>query len=89
MIQQYQNTYISTATTTTVAAAGNITVHTINCPIALIGTATFQDVATSPATYFVLPIGTIGSIRLDSVFANGLKIVTSAGDKLIVTTQTP
>lgn len=87
MIQpQYQVTYISTSTTTTIGT-GNITVHTISCPIALTGTATFTD--TAAATYFVLPIGTIGSIRLDSVMGNGLKVVTSAGDKILVTTQTP
>ena len=88
MIQpQYQNTYISTATTTTIASAGNITIHTVTCPIALTGTATFQDSAAS--AYFVLPIGSIGSFRLDSVCPKGLAVVTSAGDKLIITTQTP
>lgn len=91
MIQpQYQPTYIATQTTTTIeAAAKNITIHTVNCPIALTGTATFTDIAGSPATYFVLPIGTIGSLRFDSACANGLKVVTSAADKLIITTQTP
>lgn len=84
---QYQNTYISTATTTTIAASGNITIHTVNCPIALTGTATFQDSAAS--AYFVLPIGSIGSFVLDSICPKGLSVVTSAGDKLIVTTQTP
>lgn len=88
MIQtQYQPTYISTATTTVIQAAGNISIHTVNCPIALTGTATFQNA--SAAAYFVLPIGSIGSFRLDMVCANGLSVVTSAGDKLIVTTQTP
>lgn len=88
MIQnQYQPTYISTATTTTVQAAGLLTVHTIVCPIALTGTATFRDSAN--ATYFVLPIGTIGSFTFDASLAKGLNIVTSAADKLIVTTQTP
>lgn len=87
---QYQNTYIATQTTTTIeAGTKNITIHTINCPIALTGTATFEDVAGSPATYFVLPIGSIGSFRFDSICPNGLKVVTSAADKLIVTTQTP
>lgn len=88
MIQpQYQTKYISSATTTVVAAAANITIHTINCPIALTGTATFQDAAA--AAYFVLPIGSIGSFRLDTVCANGLSVVTSAADKLIIATQTP
>lgn len=88
MIQpQYQATYIATATTTVIEAATNITIHTITCPIALTGTATFQDSAAS--AYFVLPIGSIGSFRLDSVCPKGLSVVTSAGDKLIVTTQKP
>ena len=88
MVQpQYQAVYISSATTTVIQAAGNLTIHTVTCPIALTGTATFQDSAAS--AYFVLPIGSIGSFRLDSVCAKGLSVVTSAGDKLIVTTQTP
>lgn len=88
MIQpQYVTTYISSATTTAIAASGNITIHTVVCPIALTGTATFQDSAAS--AYFVLPIGSIGSFRLDCACPKGLSVVTSAGDKLIVTTQTP
>lgn len=88
MIQpQFIPKYIATATTTVIAATGNITVHTVVCPIALLGTATFQDKAA--AAYFVLPIGSIGSFLLDSSFANGLSVVTSAADKLVITTQTP
>lgn len=91
MIQnQYQPTYISTSTTTTIEGASkNISIHTVVCPIALTGTATFEDVTGSPVTYFVLPIGSIGTLRLDAIFPNGLKVVTSASDKLIITTQTP
>lgn len=88
MVQnQYQLKYIATATTTVVQAAGNVSIHTVNCPIALTGTATFQDAAA--AAYFVLPIGSIGSFRLDTVCGNGLSVVTSAADKLILATQTP
>ncbi len=91
MIQpQYQLTYIATNTTTTIeAAAKNITIHTVVCPIATTGTVTFTDIAGSPATYFVLPIGSIGTLRFDTIFGNGLKVVTSAADKVMVTTQTP
>lgn len=90
MVQnQYQLTYISSATTTTIASAGNISIHTVTCPIATTGTVTFTDVTGSPVTYFVLPIGSIGSFKLDSICGNGLKVVTSAADKVIVTTQTP
>lgn len=91
MIQtQYQPTYISTATTTTIeGSAKNITIHTVNIPIATTGTVTFEDITASPVIYFVFPIGSIGSFRLDSICSNGLKVVTSATDKVIVTTQTP
>jgi L-lactate utilization protein LutC len=90
MIQpQYQLTYISSATTTTIASGVNVTVHTVVCPIATTGTVTLQSTAGSPATYCVLPIGSIGTLILDSVCPNGLAVVTSAGDKVIVTTQTP
>jgi hypothetical protein len=87
MFEQFIPKYISSAATTVIAASGNVTVHTVICPIALTGTATFQDKAAS--AYFVLPIGSIGSFRFDSMFANGLSVVTSAADKLVVTTQTP
>lgn len=87
MSYNYKTTYIATATTTVVAATGNITVHTITCPIALTGTATFQNNAA--AAYYVLPIGSIGSFRIDGVCALGLSVVTSAADKLIITTDTP
>lgn len=78
-------TYISTQTTTTIYTGGNVQIHTVICPIALTGTATFQDTG-SPTTYFVLPIGSIGCFILDCNFPNGLAVVTSAADKLIVST---
>lgn len=84
---QYQLKYISTQATTVVQAAGNVTIHTVNCPIALTGTATFQDAAAT--AYFVLPIGSIGSFRLDTICGNGLSVATSAADKLIIATQNP
>lgn len=89
MDPRYQTSYIATQTTTTVIASGNGEIHTVNCPIALTGTATFTDVAGSPATYFVLPIGSIGSFRLDVSTPNGLKVVTSAADKVITTYRAP
>lgn len=84
---QYQPTAIKTATTTTIASAGNITIHTVICPKALAGTATFQS--GTAAEYFVLPIGSIGSFLLDSCYPAGLAVVTSAGDTVLVTTQVP
>lgn len=80
-------TYISTATTTNIQVAGrNIYLHTVVIPIALTGTATFRDMAGSPVTYFVFPIGAVGTFTFDCDFPNGLDVVTSAGDKLIVNT---
>lgn len=79
-------TYISTATTTNITT-GNVQIHTIVCPIALTGTATFQDRAGSPVAYFVLPIGSIGTFIFDVNLPNGLAVVTSAADKLIVNTK--
>lgn len=85
---QYQLKYISTATTTSIeSSAKGITIHTITCPIALTGTATFQD--STGTAYFVLPIGSIGSFILDVSCPKGLSVVTSAADKVIVTTVTP
>jgi len=89
LIQQFTPKYIATATTTVVVTSGNTILHTVVCPIALTGTATFQSTESSPTTYFVLPIGSIGSFQFDSTFPLGLGVVTSAADKLIVTTQTP
>lgn len=80
-----KTTYISTQTTTTiVSAAQNVTIHNVICPIATTGTVTFQDIASSAATYFVLPVGSIGSLEFESDFPNGLAVVTSAADKVIV-----
>ena len=87
LIQQYTPKYISSATTTSIVSSGNVSIHTINCPIALTGTATFQSTESVPTVYFVLPIGSIGSFVLDATFPLGLAVVTSAADKLIVTTQ--
>jgi hypothetical protein len=84
---QYKLTAIKTATTTTILTSGNITIHTATCPKALTGTATFQD--GTGTEYFVLPVGSIGSFRLDSVCPTGLAVVTSAADTVLVTTQTP
>lgn len=82
-----KSTYIASATTTTIESLNrNIYIHTVTCPIATTGTVTFQDV-TTPTTYFVLPIGSIGSFVIDAKYPNGLAVVTSAADKVIVTTM--
>lgn len=89
MDEIFQLSYISTNTTTTIAASGNVKIHTVNCPIATTGTVTFEDITGTPVVYFVLPIGSIGSFILDSSAPNGLKIVTSAADVVITTYKLP
>lgn len=80
----YTLKYIATQTTTSVQTSGNIFIHTITCPIATTGTVTFNDVTGSPVTYFVLPIGSIGCFTLDDILPNGLSVITSAADKVLI-----
>ena len=82
--QEYQATYIAT-NTTTVVSTGRTLLHTVVCPIALTGTATFQDSAAT--AYFVLPINSIGTLQFDCALDKGLSVVTSAADKLIINWQ--
>ncbi len=84
MLKAFTPKYISTSATTHVYTSGNLFLHTVICPIATTGTVTFQDIAQSPVTYFVLPIGSIGCFIFDSVLPNGLDVVTSAADKVII-----
>lgn len=82
---QYQLTAISTQTTTTIVSAGvNMTLFSVVCPKATSGTVTLTDVAGSPTTYLVLPIGSIGTFLYKCIIPNGLKVVTSAADTVFV-----
>lgn len=85
----YQLSYINTQTTTTIAASGNVRLHTVNCPKATAGVITFEDITGSPVIYFTLPIGSIGCFILDASAPNGLKIVTASADIVITTYQIP
>ncbi len=78
--------YISTNATTHIQANGSSSVvHTVVIPKTTTGTVTFQSTAATPVTYFVLPASTIaGSYLFDSTCANGLDVVTSASDVVIV-----
>lgn len=81
----YNPTYISSSTTTTVYSSGNVFIHTVVLPKSNSGDITFEDVAGSPATYFVIPASSAaGTYIFDSIFPNGLKVVTAASDKVIV-----
>jgi len=86
MINEYQTKYISTATTTTLALAGrNSKIHTIVIPKTTTGTVTFQDKTGTPVTQFVLPASTVaGTYIIDSVFGNGLDVITSQADVVII-----
>ncbi|MGH7249354.1 MAG: hypothetical protein ACREGC_00085 [Minisyncoccia bacterium] len=79
-------TYITTNTTTHIAALGDeTTIHTVIIPKTTSGTVTFQSLADTPVVYFVLPTATIaGSYLFDCVCGNGLDVVTSASDVVIV-----
>lgn len=85
----YQIGAITTQTTTTVAASGNVRLHTVNFPKATSGTVTFEDISGSPVVYFTFPIGSIGCMILDGSCPNGLKIVTSAADTCVFAYQVP
>ncbi len=83
----YSNTVISTATTTSIVATSDLVVlHAIILPKNSAGTITFEDVTGSPVTYFVLPAATVAGTYMfsDIVFPNGLKVVTSSSDNVIV-----
>lgn len=87
-MEQFQYKAISTNTTTVFAASGNITVHTVCFPKATAGTVTFQDAAA--AAYITFPASTVaGTYRLDSVFGNGLSVVTASADNVVVTYKIP
>lgn len=85
IIEQYQQTYISSTTPAVIAASGNLTLHTVNIPKALSGTATFANAAAG--TYFVLPAASIGSLQFDCSLPSGLTVTLSAAETVIVTTK--
>lgn len=77
--------YISTNATTHVQPTGSVIVHTVVIPKTTTGSVTFQSTAASAVTYFVLPTATIaGTYTFNSVCGNGLDVVTSASDVVIV-----
>jgi hypothetical protein len=85
---QYVPKHIATSGTTIIAASGNITVHTVSFPKATVGTTVFS--ASDNTVYCTWPIGSIGSMILDSSYGKGLIVNTgSALDFITVTTDTP
>lgn len=87
IFSQYQLKAIIGPATTSVVALGNLTLHTVVCPIATLGATTFRD--SSAVTYFVLPIGSIGTYRLDASLAKGLTVVTADADTVLISYKTP
>lgn len=83
MSKIYTPTFISTATTTAIAT-GTVILHTISFPIATTGTVTIEK--SDGTDYFVFPIGSINCHLYDIALPGGLSVVTSAGDKVVVTT---
>lgn len=76
-------TAITTATTTPIAT-GEVQLFSVICPLGtgLVGTATFNSTAGVP--YFVLPIGTSSTLEFRGALANGLSVVTSVADNIII-----
>lgn len=86
MFDEFKTKYISTNTTTNLAVAGrNCKIHSISIPKNTTGTVTFRDKTGTPVTQFVLPASTVaGCYIIDAVFGNGLDVVTSASDTVII-----
>lgn len=80
----YKLTLINTAGATTIESAGkNITVHTVVIPRTMVGSAIIEGI--SGTDYLALPTATQnGTYILDSVFADGLKVVTSGTDVIAI-----
>lgn len=85
-MQEFQTAYIATATTTNIVAANkNLKIHSVVVPKATAGTVTFNDRTGSPVTYFTFPASTVGATYIfDSVFPNGLSVITASADIIIV-----
>lgn len=85
---QYQLSAINaTSGTLTVVAIGNVTVHTVNFPIATTGIVKVAN--GDGSTNIDFPVGSIGSMRLDASFSKGLAIHAAASDSVSVTYQIP
>lgn len=86
IIPQFQASYTATAATVAIAT-GPAMIHTVVFPKASASTVSLTDTAGS-TTYAAFPTGSIGSVILDMVCSNGIKIVQgSATDQITVTWQ--
>lgn len=83
---RYSYNYISTGATTQVAT-GTGTLHTITVVGGTAGTITIYDATsgTSPTLLAFDSTNAIATYTFDLAFAAGLRIVTSAATKLVVT----
>lgn len=87
MMNEFKLYVVSSTTPVVIAAAGrNAKIHSVSFPKATVGTVTFADQATSPASQIVYPAATVGQCDiLDVVIANGLTVTNaSASDYVIV-----
>ncbi len=73
--------YIHTATTTAITT-GNTFLYTIVVPVASAGTITVEQA--DGTDYFVLPAGTVGTLKFKCMLPSGLQIITASGDTVIV-----
>lgn len=82
----YEKTQITTNTTTSIVATADLVVlHTVIIPVTTTGTVSFQDI--SGNVYFTLPVATVAGTYsfTDVPLKQGLKVVTSAADNVILT----
>lgn len=87
---QYQVVFNTASGTALIQLGGNLTVHTLNFPKATTGIVYLTTgVGSGTTILWTIPSGAIGSLRFDSVFANGLAIGAVAADAYAVTYQTP
>lgn len=73
---------------TIIAATGNVTVHTVNFPKASAGIVRLAD-GDGVVSKVIYPAASIGSLILDSSFANGLSVNAATADSFTVTYQIP
>lgn len=86
---QYQvAAYNVSSGSTTIAATGNVTVHTVDFPKASAGIVRLAD-GDGSISRIIYPAASIGCMVLDASFANGLQVNAASADSFTVTYQIP
>ena len=87
---QYQVVFNTASGTAIVQGKGNVTMHTINFPKATAGLVFLAtNLSSGTSIVWTLPIATIGSLRFDCGFPDGLAVQANSADAYAVTFQTP